>query len=57
MKLMGHSHFKKLDATHIIPCFPSDQGGFKIKINDIPNTESLVTPVVTFEDFILSLQK
>ena len=35
----------------------SDQGAFKMKINDIPNPESLVAPVVTFEDFILSLQK
>ena len=28
-----------------------------MKINDIPNPESLVSSVVTFEDFILSLQK
>ena len=29
----------------------------KLKINDIEHPESLVAPVVTFEDFILSLQK
>ena len=56
-KCQKATHFKKLDATHIVPCSPSDQGAFKMKINDIPNPESLVAPVVTFEDFILSLQK
>ena len=56
-KCQKATHFKKLDPTHIVPCSPSDQGAFKMKINDIPNPESLVAPVVTFEDFILSLQK
>ena len=56
-KCQKATHFRYLDKTHIIPCSPSDQGAFKMKINDIPNPESLVAPVVTFEDFILSLQK
>ena len=50
-------HFRYLDKTHIVPCSLNDQGAFKMKINDIPNPESFVAPVVTFEDFILSLQK
>jgi vacuolar protein-sorting-associated protein 4 len=29
----------------------------EMKINDIEHPEDLVAPVVTFEDFILSLQK
>ena len=56
-KCQKATHFKYLDKNHIVPCSPSDQGAFKMKINDIPNPESLVAPVVTFEDFILSLQK
>ena len=56
-KCQRATHFKKLDPTHIVPCSPSDQGAFKMKINDIPNPESLVAPVVTFEDFVLSLQR
>ena len=56
-KCQRATHFKHLDNNHIIPCSPSDQGAFKMKVNDIPNPESLVAPVVTFEDFILSLQK
>ncbi len=56
-KCQKATHFKKLDGTHIVPCSPSDQGAFRMKINDIPNPEALVAPVVTFEDFILSLQK
>ena len=56
-KCQRATHFKHLDDKHIVPCSPSDQGAFKMKINDIPNPESLVAPVVTFEDFILSLQK
>ena len=40
-----------------MPCSPSDPGAMEMKINDIQNPESLVAPVVTFEDFILSLQK
>jgi vacuolar protein-sorting-associated protein 4 len=56
-KCQKATHFKHLDDKHIVPCSPSDQGAFKMKINDIPNPESLVAPVVTFEDFILSLQK
>ena len=50
-------YFKHLGKSHIVPCSPSDKGAFKMKINDIPNPESLIAPVVTFEDFILSLQK
>ena len=57
IKCQRATHFKRLYANHIIPCSPSDQGAFKMKVNDIPNPESLVAPVVTFEDFILSLQK
>ena len=56
-KCQRATHFKKLDANHIVPCSPSDPGAFKMKINDIPNPESLVAPVVTFEDFVLSLQR
>lgn len=56
-KCQRATHFRHLDGNHIVPCSPSDQGAFKMKINDIPNPESLVAPVVTFEDFILSLQK
>ena len=56
-KCQRATHFRNLDATHIVPCSPSDQGAFKMKVNDIPHPEYLVAPVVTFEDFILSLQK
>ena len=56
-KCQRATHFKNLDQNHIVPCSPSDHGAFRMKINDIPNPESLVAPVVTFEDFILSLQK
>jgi vacuolar protein-sorting-associated protein 4 len=56
-KCQKATHFKHLDNTHIVPCSPSDQGAFKMKINDIEHPEYLVAPVVTFEDFILSLQK
>ena len=56
-KCQRATHFKKLDANHIVPCSPSDPGAFKMKVNDIPNPESLVAPVVTFEDFVLSLQR
>jgi vacuolar protein-sorting-associated protein 4 len=57
-KCQRATHFKYLDAQqHLVPCSPSDQGAMEMKINDIPNPEKLVAPVVTFEDFILSLQK
>ena len=56
-KCQKATHFKNLDDKHIVPCSPSDHGAFRMKINDIPNPEALVAPVVTFEDFILSLQK
>ena len=42
-KCQRATHFKQLDQNHIVPCSK--------------NPESLVAPVVTFEDFILSLQK
>lgn len=50
-------YFRNLDANHIVPCSPSDQGAMRMQINDIQRPETLVAPVVTFEDFILSLQK
>ncbi len=57
-KCQRATHFKYLDAQqHLVPCSPSDQGAMEMKINDIPHPEKLVAPVVTFEDFILSLQK
>ena len=57
-KCQRATHFKYLDAQqHLVPCSPSDQGAMEMKINDIPNPEKLVAPVVTFEDFILSLQR
>ena len=56
-KCQRATHFKQLDQNHIVPCSPSDPGAMEMKINDIQNPESLVAPVVTFEDFILSLQK
>ena len=56
-KCQRATHFKQLDPHHIVPCSPSDQGAFKMKINDIPDPKSLVAPVVTFEDFVLSLQR
>ena len=57
-KCQRATHFKYLDAQqHLVPCSPSDQGAMEMKINDIQNPEKLVAPVVTFEDFILSLQK
>ena len=56
-KCQRATHFKQLDPHHIVPCSPSDQGAFKMKINDIPDPKTLVAPVVTFEDFVLSLQR
>ena len=56
-KCQRATHFKQLDPNHIVPCSPSDPGAKELKINDIEHPESLVAPVVTFEDFILSLQK
>ena len=57
-KCQRATHFKYLDAQqHLVPCSPSDQCAMEMKINDIPNPEKLVAPVVTFEDFILSLQR
>ena len=56
-KCQRATHFKHLDPNHIVPCSPSDQGAKEMKINDIDHPEMLVAPVVTFEDFILSLQK
>ena len=56
-KCQRATHFKHLDERHIVPCSPSDPGAIEMKINDIADPGSLVAPVVTFEDFILSLQK
>ena len=56
-KCQRATHFKHLDEKHIVPCSPSDPGAKEMKINDIADPSSLVAPVVTFEDFILSLQK
>ncbi len=56
-KCQRATHFKNLDPNHIVPCSPSDPGARELKINEIEHPESLVAPVVTFEDFILSLQK
>ena len=56
-KCQRATHFKHLDERHIVPCSPSDPGAKEMKINDIADPGSLVAPVVTFEDFILSLQK
>ena len=56
-KCQRATHFKHLDERHIVPCSPSDPGAKEMKINDIDDPGSLVAPVVTFEDFILSLQK
>ena len=53
-KCQRATHFKNLDPNHIVPCSPSDPGARELKINEIEHPESLVAPVVTFEDFILS---
>ena len=56
-KCQRATHFKNLDAKHLVPCSPSDPGAMEMKISQIEHPEMLVAPVVTFEDFILSLQK
>lgn len=56
-KCQKATHFVKLDDKHFIPCSPSDIGAIPMTINNMQNPEMLVAPVVTFEDFILSLQK
>ena len=40
-----------------MPCSPCAPVARELKINEIEQPEILVAPVLTFEDFILSLQK
>jgi vacuolar protein-sorting-associated protein 4 len=50
-------YFKYIDKTHISPCSPSDKGAFKLTLSQIRNPECLIAPKVSFEDYVLSVQK
>ena len=55
-KCQRANYFKYLDNKYITPCAPSDPLAKKMKINDI-DPKYLVYPLVTFEDFIIQIQK
>ena len=50
-------YFKYIDKTHISPCSPSDKGAFKLTLSQIRKPECLIAPKVSFEDYVLSVQK
>ena len=50
-------YFKYIDKTHISPCSPTDKGAFKFSLSQIRNPECLIAPKVSFEDYVLSVQK
>ena len=56
-KCQAARFFKHIDPDHIVPCPPSDEGSFKMTMNEIEHPESLVPPKVCFEDYIKAIQK
>ena len=49
--------FFKRDDKFYVPCSPSDEGAFKMILNDIPEPELLKPPEVSKDDFIKAMSK
>lgn len=56
-KYKNEIYFKYLDENHIIPCESNDQGSFQIKNKDTYDKKNLITPIIAFEYFTISLKK
>jgi SpoVK/Ycf46/Vps4 family AAA+-type ATPase len=56
-KCFNAIYFKYLDENHIIPCIPNEQGSFEIKNKEKYDKKDLITPIIIFEYFTISLQK
>lgn len=56
-KCKNEIYFKYLDENHIIPCESNDQGSFQIKNKDTYDKKNLITPIIAFEYFTISLKK
>jgi len=51
------SKFFKKEGKFFLPCSPSDQGAFKMSLNEIPEPENLNPPDVCKSDFIKAMAK
>jgi vacuolar protein-sorting-associated protein 4 len=49
--------FFKKDGKYYIPCSPSDDGAFKMTLNEIPEPELLKPPEVCKDDFLKAMSK
>jgi len=51
------SKFFKKDGKFYVPCSPSDEGAFKMTLNEIPEPQYLKPPDVCKADFIKAMSK
>jgi vacuolar protein-sorting-associated protein 4 len=49
--------FFRKEGKYYIPCSPSDEGAFKMTLNEIPEPELLLPPDVCIDDFIKAMSK
>jgi len=55
-KCQAAKYFKKVDGWYI-PCPPSEEGAFKMALQEIPEPNKLKPPVVCQEDFLKAMSK
>jgi vacuolar protein-sorting-associated protein 4 len=49
--------FFKIEDGFYVPCSPSDEGAFKMTMNELPQPELLKPPIISKDDFIQALIK
>ena len=55
-KCENEKYFKYLDDNHIIPCLKNEQGSFEIKNKDTYDKKNLISPIIIFDYFTITLQ-
>jgi vacuolar protein-sorting-associated protein 4 len=55
-RCQGAKFFRK-EGKFYLPCSPSDEGGFKMTLNEIPEPENLKPPDVCKDDFMKAMSK
>ena len=55
-KCQSAKFFKKVDGWYM-PCPPSDEGAFKMSLQEIPEPSKLKPPIVCQEDFFKAMSK
>jgi vacuolar protein-sorting-associated protein 4 len=51
------SRFFRKEGQYFLPCSPSDDGAFKMTLNEIPEPENLKPPDVCKADFVKAMSK